>query len=219
MKRSAIPIAVAVLAAALVGLLVYGVVARRDDTSLDSAVQERDSGRRRPAPGSRCPRSTARRGGSLAQLRGKVVVLNFWASWCGPCEAEAPVLERAQQRLAGSGGTVLGVTYKDDADASRDFVRKYKLTYPSLRDDRLDLAPKYGTTKLPETFVLDKAGHVVAMSRGEVSPGLPLRAPSIGRRRADARRRWSRCWRWSRWSRRRPSPRRRARRSTTSRTR
>ena len=55
-------------------------------------------------------------------------------------------------------------------------MRKYKLTYPSLRDDRLDLAPKYGTTKLPETFVLDQAGHVVAMSRGEVSQDFLTRA-------------------------------------------
>ena len=116
-------------------------------------------------------------------------MLNFWASWCGPCENEAPVLERAQRGWPAAGGTVLGVTYKDDAAASRDFVRKYKLTYPSLRDDRLDLAPKYGTTKLPETFVLDKAGHVVAMSRGEVSPGLPLARHRPGAGGADARRR------------------------------
>ena len=175
MKRSAVPIVVAVLAAALVGLLVYGVVARRDDTSLDSAVRK---GQRPAAPGAGVMLPVLDGAGkrSLGALRGKVVVLNFWASWCGPCENEAPVLERAQRKLAGSGGTVLGVTYKDDAAASRDFVKKYKITYPSLRDDRLDLAPKYGTTKLPETFVLDKAGHVVAMSRGEVSQDFLSRA-------------------------------------------
>ena len=175
MKRSAIPIAVAVLAAALVGLLVYGVVARRDDTSLDAAVKK---GQRPAAPGAgvTLPTLDGKARGSLAQLRGKIVVLNFWASWCGPCANEAPVLERAQRQLAGSGGTVLGVTYKDDADASRDFVRKYKLTYPSLRDDRLDLAPKYGTTALPETFVLDKHGRVVALSRGQVSQDFLERA-------------------------------------------
>jgi len=167
-RRSAVPIVVAVLGAALVALLVYGVVARRDDTSLDSAVKK---GQLPAAPGSTValPTLDGSSRQSLAALRGKVVVLNFWASWCPPCEDEAPVLERVQQQLASTGGTVLGVTYKDDADASRDFMRKHKLSYPSLRDDRLDLAPKYGTTKLPETFVLDKRGRVVALSRGEVS--------------------------------------------------
>jgi cytochrome c biogenesis protein CcmG, thiol:disulfide interchange protein DsbE len=159
---------VAVLGAALVALLVYGVVARHDDTSLDSAVKK---GKMPAAPGSAVALPTLDGSGhrSLASLRGKVVVLNFWASWCPPCEHEAPVLERVQQRLAPSGGTVLGVTYKDDATSSRSFMRAHKLSYPSLRDDRLQLAPKYGTTALPETFVLDKQGRVVALSRGEVT--------------------------------------------------
>jgi cytochrome c biogenesis protein CcmG/thiol:disulfide interchange protein DsbE len=174
-RRSAVPIVVAVLGAALVSLLVYGVVARRDDTSLDSAVKK---GQLPAAPGSgvSLPTLDGSSRQSLAALRGKVVVLNFWASWCPPCEDEAPVLERAQRKLASSGGTVLGVTYKDDAGASRDFMRAHKLSYPSLRDDRLDLAPKYGTTKLPETFVLDKRGRVVALSRGEVSQDFLIRA-------------------------------------------
>ena len=168
MRRSAVPIVVAVLGAALVALLVYGVVARHDDTSLDSAVK---NGQLPAAPGSAVSLPTLDGSGSqsLASLRGKVVVLNFWASWCPPCEHEAPVLERAQKQLAANGGTVLGVTYKDDASSSRDFVRQHKLSYPSVRDDRLALAPKYGTTALPETFVLDKQGRIVALSRGEVN--------------------------------------------------
>jgi cytochrome c biogenesis protein CcmG/thiol:disulfide interchange protein DsbE len=167
-RRSAVPIVVAVLGAALVALLVYGVVARRDDTSLDAAVKK---GQLPAAPGSAValPMVDGSRQQSLASLRGKVVVLNFWASWCPPCENEAPVLERVQQRLASTGGTVLGVTYKDDAGASRSFMRAHKLSYPSLRDDRLQLAPKYGTTALPETFVLDRRGRIVALSRGEVN--------------------------------------------------
>jgi cytochrome c biogenesis protein CcmG/thiol:disulfide interchange protein DsbE len=167
-RRSAVPIVVAVLGAALVALLVYGVVARHDDTSLDSAVKK---GKLPAAPGSAValPTLDGSTQQSLASLRGKVVVLNFWASWCPPCEQEAPVLERAQQRLASTGGTVLGVTYKDDAGSSRAFMREHKLSYPSLRDDRLQLAPKYGTTALPETFVLDRHGRIVALSRGEVN--------------------------------------------------
>lgn len=168
MQRSAIPLAVAVLAAALVGLLVYGVVQRGDDTTLDGAVQR---GEKPLAPGAdvRLPVLDGSTQQSLAELRGKVVVLNFWASWCPPCESEAPVLQRTQQRLSANGGIVFGVTYKDDAAASRDFLRRNKATYPSLRDDKLDLAPKFGTKNLPETFVLDKQGRVVALFRGEVT--------------------------------------------------
>jgi cytochrome c biogenesis protein CcmG, thiol:disulfide interchange protein DsbE len=168
-KRSAIPTAVVVLAAALVGLLVYGVATRGSDTSLDSAVKR---GQRPPAPGTSIslPSLSGHAQRSLAQLRGKVVVLNFWASWCGPCENEAPLLENAQRQLARSGaGTVLGVTYKDDPVDSRAFVHRFKITYPSVSDGKLQLAPKFGTDKLPETFVLDPRGRVVALSRGEVS--------------------------------------------------
>src|SRR5690606_390966 len=72
---------------------------------------------------------------SLADLRGQVVVLNFWASWCDPCKTEAPELERAQKRLEREGaGTVLGVTFRDASDDSKDFMREFGLTYPSVRD-------------------------------------------------------------------------------------
>ena len=160
--------AVVVLAGMLIGLIVYGVATSGDDTSLDSAVQR---GERPVAPGAdvALPALDGKTKTALSDLRGKVVVLNFWASWCDPCREESPVLERAHRRLARSGdGTVLGVTYKDFADESRRFERDNDLTFPSLRDDKLELAPEFGTNKLPETFVLDAQGRVVAISRGQL---------------------------------------------------
>lgn len=160
--------AIIVLVVLLAGLIVYGVANSGQDTSIDSAVKR---GERPLAPGAdvSLPTLDGRSTKSLAELRGQVVVLNFWASWCDPCREEAPILQRAHERLREDGrGTVLGVTYKDFADESRRFERKLGLTYPSLRDDKLELAPEFGTVRLPETFVLDARGRIAAVSRGQI---------------------------------------------------
>jgi cytochrome c biogenesis protein CcmG/thiol:disulfide interchange protein DsbE len=164
MKRPGV-IVIAVLGALLAGLLVYGLVQRGDDRSIDAAVR---AGKRPPAPDHVLPRLDGPGTASLADYRGKVVFLNFWASWCGPCRQEVPLLTRFQSKL-GNRATVLGVTYKDDPAKSQDFALKFGVNYPSLRDSKLQLAPEYGTRALPETFVIDGTGRVVAVSRGQVT--------------------------------------------------
>lgn len=168
-RRPVVPIVVGVLAAALVGLLVYGVVHGGEDKTLDDAVK---AGKRPQAPGLTMQRPLLNAPGkkSLADYKGQVVVLNFWASWCDPCRDEAPLLEKTHDKLASArSGTVLGATFNDATDDSTDFEEELKITYPSLRDVGTDLAHEFGTRNLPETFVLDRQGRVVAVSRGQVS--------------------------------------------------
>jgi cytochrome c biogenesis protein CcmG, thiol:disulfide interchange protein DsbE len=103
----------------------------------------------------------------LASLRGKVVVLNFWASWCYPCKQEAPALAAAAKRYAGR-AVVLGVDVNDFAGDARKFARRYGLSYPLVHDNHNVTSPKYGLTGLPETFFIDRSGTVVEHVPGEV---------------------------------------------------
>jgi cytochrome c biogenesis protein CcmG, thiol:disulfide interchange protein DsbE len=167
-KRLAVPGIATVVVLAIVALLIYGVASKdSSSSSLDTAVQR---GQHPVAPGADRALPALHGGGThrLADYRGKVVVLNFWASWCTPCTDEAPPLQRTQQQL-GANGTVLGATYNDVPGDSADFERKYHVTYPSVRDVGLKLAQDYKTHALPETFVIDRTGKIVAISRGQVS--------------------------------------------------
>ncbi|HEV3318756.1 MAG TPA: TlpA disulfide reductase family protein [Solirubrobacteraceae bacterium] len=165
-----LPIIVCLAGACLIGLLVYGVTTQSASRTLDEAVAK---GRHPAAPQATrtlpvLSGAAAGAGDSLAAYRGKVVVLNFWASWCVPCQTEAPLLERAQSQLRQHDGTVLGVTYLDASTDSQTFVREHRITYPNLRDTTGEFAHAYGTDQLPESFVIDRDGGIVAISRGEI---------------------------------------------------
>ena len=162
---SPVPIAVICVLVALVALLAYGLIQNDPDRGVDRAVA---NGERPPAPELSLPELGSTRTISLADYRGRVVVLNFWASWCEPCRDESPVLERWHRRIRGRGGSVLGVDMLDVTGDAQKFVADYKLTYPSMKDKDGHGIDTYGVAQYPETFVIDRQGRIAAVQRGPV---------------------------------------------------
>jgi len=144
---------------AVVGLLVFGLVSKG---SSGVALGE-------AAPDSPLPRLEGGGAGSLADYQGRWVLVNFWASWCVPCRQEAPALEEFQRGHGGPRFTVLGIDSRDLSDDGREFVRRYGLSYPQLRDGDGDAAHNFGTTGVPENFLIDPAGKVRLLLRGPVT--------------------------------------------------
>jgi cytochrome c biogenesis protein CcmG, thiol:disulfide interchange protein DsbE len=106
---------------------------------------------------------------SLASLRGRPVVLNFWASWCIPCKSEAVVLERDWARYKARGVVFLGVDYHDLASDARRFVAAHGLTFTMLEDGSGSVTGSYGISRVPETYVLDRQGRIVAHLAGPLT--------------------------------------------------
>jgi cytochrome c biogenesis protein CcmG/thiol:disulfide interchange protein DsbE len=115
------------------------------------------------------PRLGAPGDASLADYRGKVVVLNMWASWCTPCRQEMPLLQRTQEQIAPHGGTVLGIDTQDVTSDALGFLRARKATFPSLRDRDRSYVHEFGVTGYPETFIIDRQGRVAALRRFPVT--------------------------------------------------
>ena len=151
---------IAVLAVlAVVGLLTFGLLSKG---SSGLALGE-------AAPAESLPRLEGGGAGSLADYRGRWVLVNFWASWCVPCREEAPALESFQRTHGDARFTVVGIDSRDLSGDGRAFVERYGLSYPQLRDGDGTAAHAFGTTGVPENFLLDPRGRVRLLYPGPVT--------------------------------------------------
>jgi cytochrome c biogenesis protein CcmG, thiol:disulfide interchange protein DsbE len=105
---------------------------------------------------------------SIAALKGKPILLDFWASWCGPCAVVAPVVDRVARRYQKKGLVVVGVNVDDTPEKIRAYAQKKGLGYPMVVDDEKQSSRKYGVSTLPSLVVIDREGNVRAFLTGVV---------------------------------------------------
>jgi cytochrome c biogenesis protein CcmG/thiol:disulfide interchange protein DsbE len=103
---------------------------------------------------------------TLSELRGKVVLVNFWASWCIPCEQEAPILENAWRHYQDQGVVFIGVDYVDTETEARAFMARFDVTYPNGPDLGTEISHAYRMQGVPETYVIDKTGTLAFVKIG-----------------------------------------------------
>ena len=151
-------LAVGLVIVLFLGLLVWGLGRRAAGTVGVAPIQAR------PAPAFSVPLFE---GGTfqLGEQRGRPVLINFWASWCIPCEDEAAALERASRRY-GDRVQFVGVNVQDTDANARAFLRRFGVTYPNGRDASGEVAVEYGMSGVPETYFVDRNGALVRKWQG-----------------------------------------------------
>ena len=108
---------------------------------------------------------------NLSDLRGQIIVLNFWASWCVPCRDEAPILEALWRRYRNQSVVVVGIAYADSQQGSLEFIEEFNISYPNGPDVGTRISDEYRITGVPETFVIDKTGEIVFFIPAPISEG------------------------------------------------
>jgi len=136
--------------------------------SLDAALRELDLVKPSRAKSAEDFTLAALNGGtfSLADQRGKIVLINFWATWCPPCLEEMPAMERLWQKHKDSGFVLVAVSVDTDPKKVVPFVTEHKLTFPIALDPSMGVADKYGVRALPSSFIVDKGGVMAGLALG-----------------------------------------------------
>lgn len=143
---------------AIVGLLGFGLLSKgRAKIAVGDPVPDRE-----------LPVLGGKGEGAIADYGGRWVLVNLWASWCTPCRKEAPVLERLWRKERKHGLTVLGIDVQDNSDDALAFVREYRITYPQLRSVGDERSAAFGSTGVPENFLVDPHGRLALIWRGPV---------------------------------------------------
>jgi len=157
--------------AALLGLLAWKLT--QDESKVTSELHRGGSP---VAPAFTLERLDGKGDLALESLRGKAIVLNFWASWCGPCKDETPLLQEGWKRWRGKDVVFVGVDVKDFRGDARDFLARYGVTYLNVYDGKGSTVGRYGVTGFPETYFVDAAGNVRYRIAGPVEDAAELDA-------------------------------------------
>jgi cytochrome c biogenesis protein CcmG, thiol:disulfide interchange protein DsbE len=173
------------LQAAAIALLVALVALFAQSVLQGSATvaAELGDGKRPQAPNFTLPRLSGTGDVSLQSFRGKVVLLNFWASWCAPCREEAALFDQIQSQYGPRGIVVVGVDSQDFASSARSFARQYHVNYTLVRDSSNDVTNRWGVSSgFPVTFVINRQGAVQKMFVTEVTGSMLQQAmrPLLG---------------------------------------
>lgn len=176
--RLCLQAAAVALLAALIGLFARSVL-----QGSTTVAAELNDGQRPAAPNFSLPKLDGHGDVALKSFRGKVVLLNFWASWCAPCRVEAPQFNLIQRRYGRRGVAVIGVDSQDFASDARTWARELHVSYTLVHDPSNDVTNRWGVTSgFPVTFVINRSGSVQKMFVTQVTGDMLLRAlrPLLG---------------------------------------